>query len=172
VSINPPSDIVLDVARASDPREYRAAVDRLKQLGGAEAATDASAAGASAATESFSVPLPASAQTTSQPAQTQTAPETAGSEPAASNTASAQFAAATKGASDNSKSAAAYQKFEAFLLQTFVEAMLPKDASEVYGSGTAGDIWRSMFAEHIANELAESAKLGIATRISENRNRS
>jgi hypothetical protein len=172
VSINPPSDIVLDVARASDPREYRAAVDRLKQLSGTEVAKDASAASASASREAFSVPFPSSHQTTSQPVQSQAAPESAGSPPAASKTASALLSPTTQGATDNNKSAAAYQKFEAFLLQTFVEAMLPKDASNVYGSGTAGDIWRSMFAEHIANELAESAKLGIATRISENRNRS
>jgi hypothetical protein len=168
VSINPPSDIVLDVARASDPQKYRAAVDRLRQLGGAETAKGASAASStSAAAETFSLPSPAS------PAQPKSA--TAANESASSKTASAlstATAAASPAATGKDKSAAAYQKFEAFLLQTFVEAMLPKDASNVYGSGTAGDIWRSMFAEHIANELAASTKLGIAERISEHRNRS
>ena len=161
MSINPPSDIVLDVARASDPQKYRAAVDRLMQLSGAETAKGASAASSAPAAETFSLPSPA------QPTS-----ETAGSEAAPPKTASAQLATTSHSATGNDKSAAAYQKFEAFLLQTFVEAMLPKDASNVYGSGTAGDIWRSMFAEHIANELAASTKLGIAERISEHRNRS
>lgn len=164
MSINPPSDIVLDVARASDPQKYRAAVERLMQLGGAGTAKGASTVNnaSSAAAEAFSLPSPE-----------RTAPVTSENETALPNTASAlSTATATQSAPSDDKRAAAYQKFEAFLLQTFVEAMLPKDASNVYGSGTAGDIWRSMFAEHIANELAESAKLGIATRISENRNRS
>jgi hypothetical protein len=166
VSINPPSDIVLDVARASDPQKYRAAVDRLMQLGGAETTKGASAASnaTSAAAEAFSLPSPA------QPAPVSVAKEFASSKTASAlSTATATVKQAATG---NDKSAAAYQKFEAFLLQTFVEAMLPKDASNVYGSGTAGDIWRSMFAEHIANELAASTKLGIAERISEHRNRS
>ncbi len=32
-------------------------------------------------------------------------------------------------------------KFEAFVLQMFVETMLPKDAEDVFGKGTAGSIW-------------------------------
>jgi hypothetical protein len=164
VSINPPSDIVLDVARASDPQKYRAAVERLMQLGGTGKAKDTSTVrnASSGAAETFSLPSPA-----------RTAPVTSENETAPPTTASAlSTATAAQNTTSNDKRAAAYQKFEAFLLQTFVEAMLPKDATNVYGSGTAGDIWRSMFAEHIANELSESAKLGIAERISENRNRS
>ena len=37
--------------------------------------------------------------------------------------------------------------FEAFVLQSFIQEMLPKKAEGVYGSGIAGDIWRSMLAE-------------------------
>ena len=56
-------------------------------------------------------------------------------------------------------------QFEAFVLQTFVEAMLPKEADGVFGGGTSGDIWRSMLAEHIATEVARSGNLGIANLI-------
>ena len=57
------------------------------------------------------------------------------------------------------------QKFEAFFLQTFVDSILPKDADTVFGAGTAGDVWRSMLAEHVAAEIARSSKFGIAERI-------
>lgn len=54
------------------------------------------------------------------------------------------------------------QKFEGFVLRTFVEAMLPKNATAVFGEGTAGDIWRSMMAEKIGEEIAASGGIGIA----------
>lgn len=63
----------------------------------------------------------------------------------------------------------AYQEFEAFFLQTFVDAVLPKDAESLFGSGPAGKIWKSMLAEHLANELAKSTAFGIADKIAENR---
>jgi Rod binding domain-containing protein len=56
----------------------------------------------------------------------------------------------------------AYKKFEAYLMQTFIESMLPKSNANLYGSGTAGEIWRSMLAEHIANEMSGTTALGIA----------
>jgi Rod binding domain-containing protein len=51
---------------------------------------------------------------------------------------------------------------EAFFLQSAVEEMLPKEAESVYGSGFAGDVWKSMLAEQIAAEIAKSTKFGIA----------
>ena len=51
--------------------------------------------------------------------------------------------------------------FDSVVLKSFVEAMLPKHATSVYGRGTAGDIWRSYLAEHIANELGHSGKIKI-----------
>ena len=39
------------------------------------------------------------------------------------------------------------QEFEAFILRSFVETMLPDDATASYGSGTAVDIWKGMQAE-------------------------
>jgi Rod binding domain-containing protein len=63
----------------------------------------------------------------------------------------------------------AYQQFEAYFLQTFVESMLPKDSNALFGSGPAGNIWRSMLAEHLAGNLAKSAEFGIAKKLAENR---
>jgi flagellar protein FlgJ len=57
---------------------------------------------------------------------------------------------------------APYVQFEAFVLQSFVQTMLPKDASAVFGEGTAGDIWKSMLAEKMALQIAESGGIGIA----------
>jgi peptidoglycan hydrolase FlgJ len=56
-------------------------------------------------------------------------------------------------------------QFEAFVLQEFVSAMLPKEAASVYGKGLSGEMWQSMFAEKIAAQLAESGGIGIADRL-------
>ncbi len=54
------------------------------------------------------------------------------------------------------------EKFEAFLLQQFVETMLPKDAEAVYGSGTAGSVWKSMLAEQLGGQIAAGGGVGLA----------
>jgi hypothetical protein len=54
---------------------------------------------------------------------------------------------------------------ESVLLKGMIEEMLPKDAPDVYGSGTAGDVWRSMMSEKIAEEVAKSGALHIADRL-------
>jgi peptidoglycan hydrolase FlgJ len=55
-----------------------------------------------------------------------------------------------------------YQKFEATVLRSFVEEMLPKSTDTLYGAGTAGNVWRSMQADFMSQELAESGGIGIA----------
>jgi peptidoglycan hydrolase FlgJ len=54
------------------------------------------------------------------------------------------------------------QQFESFVLQSFVETMLPAADSGFFGEGTAGTIWRSMLAERIGAEIAASGGVGIA----------
>jgi len=56
------------------------------------------------------------------------------------------------------------QEFEAFVLQSFVEALLPQ-TDAFFGTGTAGAFWRSMLAEHVARELARGGGVGIANLI-------
>ncbi len=57
------------------------------------------------------------------------------------------------------------QKFEAVILTTFIEAMLPKEASNVFGEGLAGDMWKSQMAEKIATQISQNGGIGIASRL-------
>ena len=59
----------------------------------------------------------------------------------------------------------AFRKFEAMVLQTFLQSMLPEDAENVYGGGVAGQMWQSMLAEKLGETLAERGGIGIADRI-------
>ena len=58
-----------------------------------------------------------------------------------------------------------YRKFEAFVLQVFVETMLPKQSEDLFGKGTAGTVWRSMLAEQLGNQLAQGKGIGIAKQL-------
>lgn len=60
------------------------------------------------------------------------------------------------------KNTKAYQEFEAFMLQSFVENMFTSDNSKVFGKGQAGKIWQSMMSEAIAKEMAANGGIGIA----------
>ena len=143
MSISPPSDIVLGVANAADPQKYRAAAEQLARLAGTQAPAAVKTASADA---QFSLPSPAQA----------------GLPSAASQQASPAGTASKTNA---------YQEFEAFLLQNFIESVLPKDSTGVFGSGTAGEIWKSMFAEHVGREIAHSTAFGIADRIARHKAR-
>ncbi|BCG86086.1 flagellar protein FlgJ [Mesorhizobium sp. 113-3-9] len=125
MAISPPSDIVMDVARAAEPADIEAA----------RAALTKRAAGAAG---TFSV-------------------ETAASVDAGSilSRATAEHAAGT----DPAKK---FKKFEAMVLQTFIQNMLPKDTEGVYGTGLAGDMWKSQLAERVADVMAERGGIGIA----------
>jgi peptidoglycan hydrolase FlgJ len=129
VAITPPSDIVLDVARAADPERYRLAVDQLARLRAtAAAANDASI-------------------------------------PPGGPGASAGSVANAGPPGRNPRRPDAYGQFEAFVLQSFLQSMLPRNASNVYGRGTAGEVWRSMLAEQLGGQLASSGQVGIARRL-------
>jgi len=55
-----------------------------------------------------------------------------------------------------------YRKFEASILSTFVNSMMPKESEDVYGKGSAGEFWKSMMSEKIADELSKKGGVGIA----------
>jgi Rod binding domain-containing protein len=137
LAITPPSDIVLDVARAADPTKYKAAVERLARL----RATNAGEGPPAAQSE----PPAAS------PFATSIAREQAST--------TAGFAPAARQGLDP------YAQFEAFVLQSFIQSMLPKNAPGVFGKGLAGDVWKSMLAEKLGSEMARSGRIGIATRL-------
>ena len=136
MAITPPSDIVLDVARAADPERYRAAVERLTNLRASSAAADASRP-------------PVALERPATPATT------------VANDGGLRPVVPVR----DRRRLDAFGQFEAFVLQSFVQSMLPKNATNVYGRGTAGEVWRSMLAEKIGEELARSGQVGIAQRL-------
>jgi Rod binding domain-containing protein len=137
VAINPPSDIVLRVALAADPEKYRAAAERLREL------SSAAGAGPEAKDE------PRLAESQRQHVDLRSV--------LPSGTAALQRRTAAQ--------LDAFGEFEAFVLQTFLQSMLPKNATHVFGKGTAGEVWKSMLAEKLAAEIARSGELGLATRL-------
>jgi flagellar protein FlgJ len=59
----------------------------------------------------------------------------------------------------------AFQKFEAMVLQTFLQDMLPKEAETVYGSGMAGEMWKTFLAQQLGEQMAKGGGIGIANRV-------
>ena len=139
MAIKPISDIVLEVAKAADPVSYRAAADRLGSL-----------AGAAPATETFAQPL----------GGTQAPKPVAAHVPF--DPATALLRMQNRDALAAQPAATPYEQYEGFILQSFIEAMLPKDSEVLFGDGTAGGIWRSMLAQGLGNELARAGGIGIA----------
>lgn len=140
MGINLPSDIVQEVALAADPTRYQAAANRLQEL----SRTDSPDFGDllnKAATHSAG-PLNMDAYTARNMIRN-----------------SAAFSA-------GGKPLEAYQKFEAFILQSFIESMLPKESENTFGKGTAGSVWKSMMAEQIGAQIAKAGGIGIAKKIS------
>ena len=154
MAINPPSDIVLGVANAADPQKLRAAAAQLARAGGSNAADTATLTGADAGALRLASRAPAPKAPPVFDPQALASPAPAAKPPQG---------AAAKRTPD------AYTKFEAFLIQTFVESMLPADAPNVYGGGVAGKIWKSMLAEHLANAIAKGTAFGIADQIAKHR---
>jgi flagellar protein FlgJ len=133
-------DLVLDVLEAADPVSQRAATAKLDALKSADAdfaATMDAEIGKAAADQSAKV-------VESQPGAVNGPPVQVIKAPASGDV---------------------YRKFEAFILQTFVETMLPKESEEVFGKGTAGGVWKSMLAEQLGNQLAKGKGIGIARQL-------
>ena len=59
----------------------------------------------------------------------------------------------------------AFARFEAMVLQTFIQSMLPQDSEAVYGEGMAGEMWQAMLAEQLGATMARRGGIGIADRI-------
>jgi hypothetical protein len=132
------TDVVSDVLGAADPLTSRIATDRLTRLQ-STTGTEFSAEAAAVRAESGAV------------AQAKTfGPLPPGDAPAIMRPVTSGDVAGTT-----------YSKFEAFILQTFMESMLPKD-DKIFGKGTAGNVWRSMLAEQLGAQLAKSGGIGIA----------
>ena len=59
----------------------------------------------------------------------------------------------------------AQHMLESAFLTQFLQEMLPKDTPSAFGQGYAGDMWRSMMAERIADQVAASGRLGIGDKL-------
>jgi hypothetical protein len=146
--VTPPTDLVLDVLQSADPVTQRAATAKLEAL--RTPGADFGAELDSRAGETTS----ATGVTGDQSAKTADAGAVLG----ATGAASARVVNAPP-------SSDVYRKFEAFVLQVFVETMLPEQAQDIFGKGTAGGIWRSMLAEQLGNQLAQGKGIGIAKQL-------
>ncbi|WP_027165146.1 rod-binding protein [Mesorhizobium sp. WSM3224] len=125
MAISPPSDIVMDVARAAEPADV-------------EAARAALARRANGTSAPFSV------------------------DPSATADAGSVLSRATADKAEATNPAKKFQRFEAMVLTTFVQNMMPKDTEGVYGKGLAGDMWKSQLAEKVADVMAAHGGIGIA----------
>ena len=56
------------------------------------------------------------------------------------------------------------KKFEAIFVAQMMTSILPED-SEYFGEGFAGDAWRSMMSEQLANVAVKQTEFGIASLI-------
>lgn len=151
MAINPPSDLVLGAVLAADPAKYRAAAERLQR-----AAAGGWTSAASLAPQSAAEPPTADAPRllyTSTPARGAVQSAPAGTARAAT------------------RSPDAFTQLEAFVLQSFIQTMLPAGGSSqaFFGKGTAGEVWKSMLADKLGAELARSGQVGLARRLAAGR---
>lgn len=149
MAIQPPSDILLDVAAAADPASVRAATARLAKLAADPAVVDKDFGKALAAANAAGKAGAAGSTASATPSKTAATP----AQLASSDTPTLKRGVTHKGD--------VYQKFEAVLLQSFVESMLPKD-DELYGGKETAGSFRSMMAEQLANQISKAGGVGIA----------
>ena len=140
MSIKPPSDILLDIARAADPAKSSAAMERLTRL----------AADSGVDNTQFSDIL--------SHVDTPRAASNAASLPAL---AEPRFANTQPEKTKDAAETKAYQGIAALLLENLVENMLP-ESDEFFGSEAGAGIWRSMLAQELGTNLSKSVDLGIA----------
>lgn len=58
-----------------------------------------------------------------------------------------------------------FQRFEAMVLQNFIESMLPQGNESAFGAGMAGDMWKGLMAEKLSAVMSERGGIGIANRL-------
>jgi peptidoglycan hydrolase FlgJ len=140
VSINPLSDIVLDVACAAEPDRLAAGQARLAQ--GADIAVSAARSGFDSVSQAISRQKPPIQVTWAAAANIRAEPPD-GLDPRA----------------------AAWRGLEQVLLTQMIELMLPSPSSAAFGGGTAGFMWRGMLAQEAARVMAKGRGVGIAAEL-------
>ncbi|MDH4983631.1 rod-binding protein [Hyphomicrobium sp. D-2] len=156
------SDLVLGVANAADAARQREAMAKLQKLnnGKSELATASNAS----ATRQFDRSEGVASDSWSAHVSDSGSPRAEAQPQVAAHT------PRTRVIESSSSESNVYTQFEAVLLQNMVEEMMPKDSQAMFGSGTAGNMWKSMLAEKIAEQIAKSGALGIAEQIEAGQN--
>ncbi|MGO8953125.1 MAG: rod-binding protein [Rhodomicrobium sp.] len=136
MAINPGSDLLADALTAAEPQRAKTAADRFASL----------------AAEDGSSPLAFGEVLVSQSPVPQTG---------------ASKLPVTSGGIENralasGKAGNPYQQFEAAILTSLFELALPHKADSVFGSGLAGEVWKSMLAQSLATEAGKANITGIA----------
>lgn len=134
MSIFPATDIIADVARAADPHKRDVALKRLADLGGM--------VGGGA---HFSTAL----NQTSAPRNASTGPHLG----------SGSFRMRPLPARTPAEIAA--EKFEAMILQSWLEVLLPKEGGSAFGHAAGSGVWRSMMAEQLGARIAHAGGVGL-----------
>jgi flagellar protein FlgJ len=132
---NPGSDLLSDALLAAEPQQARAAAEKLAKLAASDSAVAAAFEDALAG----------------EPAVT----------PSAGLRGPLSVSIGSQGL-HGGKPANPYEQFEATMLKSFFETMLPSKANAIFGSGLAGDVWKSMFAEALANAVSRTKSVGVA----------
>jgi peptidoglycan hydrolase FlgJ len=138
MAINPGSDLLTDALLAAEPQRAKAAAERLAKLAPAGNSEVPSFDGVLAAEEA--VPEFAPQKT-----------------PVSVHIGSQQTVIP--------KSTQPYRQFEAAMLKSFFEMMLPTKAKSYYGSGLAGECWRSMLAEALGTAASQGQGIGVARQL-------
>lgn len=134
MAISPPSDLVLDVVRAADPTQVQEAQAKLKSNRAAFEATSLAEAGAGF----------------------QAAVGILNRDTVAGKAAEGVSAVGAKAVPEH------LRKFETMVLQNFVKSMMPAESEDIYGKGTAGEMWRGMMADQLGEALGKGGGIGIA----------
>jgi len=138
VSITPASDLVLDVAMAADPAKRWAATEKLA-TGGTVSPVERT---------SFDLVLESAVSNAPDSRSNLHSPSTTSANPQKSR----------------DEGAKAYKGLEQLVLKNLLETLLPKNSSVLFGSSTAGEVWRSMLADQLASEFGKTVDLGCARR--------
>ena len=133
MAINPGADLLSDALAAADPQRAKAAEERLARLATQDAEDTPAEAEFQAVLASKNLSLKS---------------------PLAS-------AALLEGVHP-AKRGTPYEQFEVTVLKSLFELMLPAKAPSVFGSGFAGEVWRSMLADSLAGVAGQAGTLGIA----------
>jgi hypothetical protein len=173
VSISPPSDIILDVARAADPAKLRAAAAKL--TGSDSTGADFAAALAEQADPS----PPAKPAATALPAVTAAPAAVRGAPVPLANSVAAGTAPAALGAAAGSPSSLAAatppaitpadHDFEAMVLSQLFQSLMPQDDT-MFGTGTAGNVWGGIFVQELGKAVAARGGIGIAAALARDAN--